>query len=248
MAIIHMVLQGKGGVGKSMLATMLAQYKISKGQVPVCIDTDPVNDTFYGFKSLNVQRLDILNEDKNVDASKFDDLIEIISQTTADVIIDNGASSFIPLSSYLVANGIASVFQSMGHQLFVHTVITGGQALPDTLLGFDALVRQFPSECAFVVWLNPYWGKVESKGLSFEEMKVYKNNADRVIKLVEIPTLTPETFGRDFSDMLKARRTFDEAIADGALKIMQRQRLKIIQSKIFAELDKDPEQVLTYGY
>jgi len=82
-----------------------------------------------------------LDDDKNVDASKFDDLIEIISQTTSDVIIDNGASSFIPLSSYLVANGIVSVFQSMGHQLFVHTVITGGQALPDTLIGFDALVR-----------------------------------------------------------------------------------------------------------
>jgi len=99
-----------------------------------------------------------------------------------------------------------------------------------------------------VVWLNPYWGKVESKGLSFEEMKIYKNNADRVLKIIEIPILTPETFGRDFSDMLKARRTFDEAIADDTLKIMQRQRLKIIQSKIFAELDKAPEQVLTYGY
>jgi len=116
------------------------------------------------------------------------------------------------------------------------------------LIGFDALVRQFPSECAFVVWLNPYWGKVESKGLSFEEMRLYKDNAERVARLVEIPALTPETFGRDFSDMLKARRTFDEAIADNTLKIMQRQRLKIIQSKIFAELDKDPEQVLTYGY
>jgi len=159
MATIHMVLQGKGGVGKSMLAAMLTQFKISNGQTPVCIDTDPVNATFYGFKSLNVQRLNVLDDDKNVDASKFDDLIEIISETTHDVIIDNGASSFIPLSTYLVANDIASVFQEMGHQLFVHTVITGGQAMPDTLAGFDALVRQFPNECVFVVWLNPYWGK-----------------------------------------------------------------------------------------
>jgi len=248
MATIHMVLQGKGGVGKSMLATMLAQYKTCKGQAPVCIDTDPVNATFYGFKSLNVQRLDVLDEDKNVDASKFDDLIELISETTNDVIIDNGASSFIPLSSYLVANDIASVFEDMGHQLFVHTVITGGQAMPDTLGGFDALVRQFPNECAFVVWLNPYWGKVQYEGLSFEEMSIYKNNADRVIKLVEIPSLTPETFGRDFSDMLKSRRTFDEVISDKSLKIMPRQRLKIIQSKIFDELGKDSAQVLLYGY
>jgi len=79
-------------------------------------------------------------------------------------------------------------------------------------------------------------------------MKVYKNNADRVLKIIEIPVLTPETFGRDFSDMLKARRTFNEAIADNSLKIMQRQRLKIIQSKIFDELGKDSAQVLLYGY
>jgi len=246
MATIHMVLQGKGGVGKSMLAAMLAQFKISNGQTPVCIDTDPVNATFYGFKSLNVQRLDVLDDDKNVDASKFDDLIEIISETNYDVIIDNGASSFIPLSTYLVANDIASVFQEMGHQLFVHTVITGGQAMPDTLAGFDALVRQFPNECVFVVWLNPYWGKVENKGVDFEEMSIYKNNADRIIQLVEVPILTAETFGRDFSDMLKKRHTFDEAIHDGSLKIMQRQRLKIIQSKIFDELGKGG--ALLYGY
>ena len=42
MAKIHMVLQGKGGVGKSFIATVIAQYKISKGQQPQCIDTDPV--------------------------------------------------------------------------------------------------------------------------------------------------------------------------------------------------------------
>jgi MinD-like ATPase involved in chromosome partitioning or flagellar assembly len=34
MAKIHMVLQGKGGVGKSFVAAMLAQFKISKGQKP----------------------------------------------------------------------------------------------------------------------------------------------------------------------------------------------------------------------
>ena len=46
MAKIHMVLQGKGGVGKSMIAATIAQYKASKGQMPLCIDrigVDAVN-------------------------------------------------------------------------------------------------------------------------------------------------------------------------------------------------------------
>ncbi|MCZ2328968.1 nucleotide-binding protein [Bartonella sp. F02] len=55
MAKVHMILQGKGGVGKSMIAAILAQYKASKKHMPLCIDTDPVNATFEGYKALNVQ-------------------------------------------------------------------------------------------------------------------------------------------------------------------------------------------------
>lgn len=50
MAKIHMILQGKGGVGKSFISSKLAQYKVAKGRNLLCIDTDPVNATFYGFK------------------------------------------------------------------------------------------------------------------------------------------------------------------------------------------------------
>lgn len=35
MARIHMLLQGKGGVGKSFIASVLAQYKIARGQKPL---------------------------------------------------------------------------------------------------------------------------------------------------------------------------------------------------------------------
>ena len=61
MAKIHMLLQGKGGVGKSLIASVLAQYKLAKGQKPLCIDTDPVNATFFGFKALKVKRLELMD-------------------------------------------------------------------------------------------------------------------------------------------------------------------------------------------
>jgi nitrogenase subunit NifH len=40
---IHLSLQGKGGVGKSLTVSILAQYLISRGIVVRCIDRDPVN-------------------------------------------------------------------------------------------------------------------------------------------------------------------------------------------------------------
>jgi hypothetical protein len=236
MAKIHMILQGKGGVGKSFIASILAQYKTSNGQNPLCIDTDPVNATFNGFKALNVKRLQIMDGDE-INSRNFDSLVELIAPSTDDVIIDNGASSFVPLSHYLLSNQVPALLQEMGHEFVVHTVITGSQAMDDTINGFAQLITQFTSETTFVIWLNPYWGAIEHEGKSFEQMKVYTTNKGRVSAIVKIPDLKEETYGRDLSDMLQERLTFDEAIANPALTIMTRQRLKIVKTQLFDQLN-----------
>lgn len=236
MAKVHLILQGKGGVGKSMIAATLAQYKAGKDPKPLCIDTDPVNATFEGYKALNVRRLNILDGDE-INTRHFDALIELIASTDSDVIIDNGASSFVPLSHYLISNQVPALLQEMGHELLVHTVITGGQALLDTVSGFAQIASQFPAEAMFVVWLNPYWGPIEHDGKRFEHMKAYTANKARVTALIQIPALKEETYGRDFSEMLQARLTFDEALAMESRTIMTRQRLKIVRRQLFDQLD-----------
>lgn len=141
MAKVHLVLQGKGGVGKSVIAALIAQYKTNKGQTPVCVDTDPVNATFEGYQSLNVKRLNILEEDE-INTRNFDALVELIATSEDDVIIDNGASSFVPLSHYLISNEVPALLQDMGHEMVVHTVIAGSQSLLDTINGFSQLVTK----------------------------------------------------------------------------------------------------------
>ena len=236
MTRIHMILQGKGGVGKSMIAAVIAQYKASKGQMPLCIDTDPVNATFAGYQALNVRRLNIMDGDE-INTRNFDALVEMVASAEADVIIDNGASSFVPLSHYLISNQVPALLKEMGHDLVVHTVVTGGQALLDTVSGFAQLASQFPSECLVVVWLNPYWGPIEHEGKGFEQLKAYTANKGRVSSIIQIPALKEETYGRDFSEMLQNRRTFDEALADPALTIMTRQRLKIVKAQFLGQLE-----------
>lgn len=236
MAKIHMILQGKGGVGKSLIAAVLAQYMTHKGSPALCVDTDPVNATFKGYEKLNVRRLNIMEGDE-INTRNFDALIEMIANHDGDVIIDNGASSFVPLSHYLVSNQVPALLADMGHQVVVHTVITGSQALPDTLNGFAQLVTQYPDECQFVVWLNPYWGPVESEGKTFEQMKVYQANKNRVSAIIQIPALKAETYGRDWSEIQEARITFDEALARESLTIMMRQRLKLIRQELYSQLE-----------
>lgn len=237
MAKIHAMLQGKGGVSKSTCCVTLKQYYQHKGVAAHCIDTDPVNATFSGYKAMEATRLHLLDDQKQINARNFDELIQIIDSTTCDLIIDNGASSFVPMSHYLITNQVPALIQEMNHELVIHTVVTGGQALIDTVSGFGQLASQFPKEAEFVVWLNPYWGAITHNGKAFEELKAYKDNKDRVKAIIRLPELAPDTFGTDYTDMMRERLTFDEALADKERSIMTRQRLRIIRDKQFQQLD-----------
>lgn len=233
MAKVHFILQGKGGVGKSMIASTLAQHmEKTTEKRPLCIDTDPVNSTFQGYTQLDVTRLEIMKDDE-INTREFDQIIEMIAgYEGTDVIIDNGASSFIPLSNYLISNHVPTVLEELGHECVIHTVITGGQALMDTVSGFAQLASQLPKNCLFVAWLNPYFGPIDYQGKSFQQMKAYVQNKDRVSAIIELPSFKEETYGHDFSNMLKARITFAEALEDPSLNIMERQRIKTIQKLV----------------
>ena len=232
-----MILQGKGGVGKSMIAATIAQYKLGKGQTPLCIDTDPINATFHGYTSIDVKRLNIIEGDE-IRPRNFDMMIEMIAGSKNDVIIDNGASSFVPLSHYLISNQVPELLKDLGHELMIHTVITGGQALMDTVSGFSQLVNQFPNEAQFVVWLNPYWGPIVHDKKSFEQMKAYLANKHRVTAIIQIPVMQNDTYGKDFSDLLQARLTFKDAMEMESIILMVRQRLSIIRTQLFGNLSK----------
>lgn len=185
---------------------------------------------------MNVTRLQIIDGDE-INSRNFDHLIELVAPAKHDAIIDNGASSFVPLSHYILSNNIPELMTDMGHELVIHTVITGGQALHDTVHGFTQLANQLQEQVSFVVWLNPYWGPVTHDGKEFEHMKAYKDNKDRIGALIRVPTLKEETFGRDLTEMLQERLTFDEALALPSKTIMTRQRLKIIRDQLFNQLE-----------
>jgi len=107
----------------------------------------------------------------------------------------------------------------------------------DTINGFAQLIDQFASEAQFVVWLNPYWGAIEHEGKTFEQLKAYRDNKDRISALIQIPDLKKETYGRDLTEMLQQKLTFDEVLGKPEKSIMTRQRLKIVQNQLFGQLD-----------
>ena len=236
MASLHFIMQGKGGVGKSLIATTLAQYFTEKGRSPLCIDVDPVNATFASYKALRVQRINIM-EGEDINPRRFDDMVQLLASAKTDAVIDNGASSFIQLASYIHNNNVSDVFKLIGHKLVIHTVIAGGQAISDTVNGFKALAAQVEPETSFVVWLNPFAGQLELDGITFENSKAYQAHKERVQAIVKLPKLSEQTFGLDYANMQRDGLTFAETIASSELSIMTRSRLGMIRKELFDQLD-----------
>jgi hypothetical protein len=232
---VHLSLQGKGGVGKSLTASILAQYLLNRGIAVQCIDTDPVNRTLTQYEALKVHPLKLLR-DGGIDQRGFDALIDAILTTDATFVVDNGAATFIPLWSYILENNVRALLRKAGKLLCVHTVITGGQALGDTLKGFAELAATTPDR-SLVIWLNEFFGRIEHNGKTFAEMAVVNDNQQKILGSIAIPKRNQDTFGRDMEEMIARKHTFDEAIQSGDFSIMTRQRLKVVQRDLYEQLD-----------
>ncbi len=226
MATIHFSLQGKGGVGKSMISSMLYQSLESQGYEVFAYDTDPVNNTLSGYKDFNVKRIDMLKFDGNIDSRKFDEMLEELAHAkeNSHIVVDNGASSFVALGAYMQENDMLEALQDFGHKIFFHTVITGGQGVVDTVDGFVKLAHGF-AHSKIVVWLNPFFGAVEVDGKGFTQFKCYKEYSEQIHAIIELPTGNKDLIGKDLEELFSKRQSFTSGI-DNSKHIAVRSRLK----------------------
>ena len=233
---VHFTLQGKGGVGKSFVSVLLSQYFQNDEKCSVrCIDTDPINQTFSSYKSLDVDHINLLNGSK-IDERNFDRLMERLITEEGTFIVDNGASSFVPLSNYLIENDVIAMLHEAGRHVYIHCVLTGGQALHDTLAGFKQLAEQYGTG-NIVIWLNEYFGPIEANGKGFLNMKVYTDHAEKICGIVRLAKRNQDTFGKDLELMTTKKFTFKEALSSTDFQLMVKQRIRTVQRDIFGQLE-----------
>ncbi len=145
-AVVHLILQGKGGIGKSVVAGWLVEYLRNQGKDVHCIDGDPVNRSLAQYKALNAEKLDLVNEEGLIVRLRYDALLERFATENGVFVVDSGATAFLPLWSYIVETEVIRVLHETGRKLYVHCVVSGGEMLSDSLLGFDTLARSTPDQ------------------------------------------------------------------------------------------------------
>jgi CobQ/CobB/MinD/ParA nucleotide binding domain len=227
---LHFVLQGKGGVGKTLAALMLAQAIDEKGEPVSCIDTDPVNASLSSLSTMNPERVSVF-AGKKVDTRALDLFTERLLTEDTHFVIDNGASSFVPVSQYLIENDIAGMMVEEGREPIVHCVVTGGTGMLDTMKGLSSILEDFPSHVRIVVWLNEFFGPIaNAQGRVFEELPIYRDNQERISALVRLPQLSEEATS-DMQDMIAKKLTFAAALARENTSILRVQKSRLFKVK-----------------
>lgn len=231
----HFVLQGKGGVGKSFVASLLAQYLVEHDRLDGCYDTDPVNRSLRSVPALQAQPVELLNRNA-LNVKAVDRLVEVIAAGRLDVVVDGGAASFLPLSRYLVEGGIAGTLLEQGVRMVVHTIVTGGGNGLDTLRGMEAAIEHFTPEAHVTCWANEYFGPIAFDGVPFEKTEAYRSMRPKMHGIIFLHRLDPELFEPNLREMLERHMTFAQALASEDFMLMEKSRLTRIRHEIWEQL------------
>ena len=230
MATISFVMQKKGGVGKSVCASLYYQALAEAGRSVIGVDTDPSNKSLKAYKSLNIIALDILGKEQDVDKSMFDALLDAVDKVPEDahVIVDSGASSYPSLRAYLLATKALEALKSLGHTVLIHVVVVGGTEQDHTLECLRELASEDFTDSNFVVWLNTNFGDIVHKSKGFEDFSIVTELGSQLFSVVKIPECCQNSMWRkDLQAHFTKCHTFQEGITSPENHIMTRQRLKM---------------------
>jgi hypothetical protein len=228
----HCILQTKGGIGKSVAAAWLAQYFLNQGRAVVAIECDQSNRTLSRYERLQTERLDLLDKDQQIDRRRFDALMErLVEDADPTIIMDNGQASFVPLTRYLVECDALSLLKEAGRQSYVHCVVTGGQLGPSTLSGLEQILGALADSAQIVIWRNAYFGPIDEEAYQ----KIVEASGAKLPEPVHLERWS-KPFEDDVQEMLQRYLTFEEAVQSPDLGLMTRQRLAMVQRRIFGEL------------
>ncbi len=217
MATIHLIGGEKGGVGKSVVARLLAQYLIDHNLPFTGFDTDRSHGAllryYAGFAAPTVidsyQSLDAIME-------------AAANQPDNHVLVDLAAQTFEPLARWIDESGVLELAEELGITLNYWNVMDSGRDSVD-LLG--KLLEKFGSRLNYIIVLNQLrddnFSILESSGI--KEQALAAGAKFITLKKLHAPVMT-KIDSNSYS--FWAAKNKDAESANG-LGLLERQRVKI---------------------
>jgi len=222
---IHLIGGEKGGVGKSLVARLLAQYFIDKGQAFTGFDTDRSHGALMRYYTdfaspMRVEHFDAL-----------DAIVErAVEQPGLRVLVDLAAQTHEPLVRWIDESGVLELAADAGIEVHYWHVMDAGRDSVDLL---ERLLDRFEDRLRYVLVLNQLrgdeFGHLERSG-QFERARAL---GARVVHLKHLQDAVLRKIEASNSSFWAARTL---ASNEGPrLGLLERQRLRMWLSHVSAQ-------------
>jgi hypothetical protein len=227
MAHIHFIGGEKGGVGKSLMARVIAQYLIDKNLPFLGFDTDRSHGAlmrFYaGYASpVLVDRYESL--DTIMEAA--------VEQPERRILVDLAAQTNDPLLKWMDESGVLNLADEMGVGITYWHVMDSGRDSVDLL---KKLLDRFGKELRYVLVRNQVRGSVFTVLEQSGEQERALDLGARVVSVRHLHNGVINKIDASNSSFWAAKHGSD---ADGmGLGLMDRQRVKMWLRDVYREID-----------
>ena len=227
MANIHFIGGEKGGVGKSLVARVLAQYLIDRELPFLGFDTDRSHGALMRFYSdyaspVLVDRYETL--DAIVEAA--------VEQPERRVLVDLAAQTHDPLVKWMDESGVLDMAQESSFSIYYWHVMDAGKDSVDLL---KRLLDRFGNRLRYVLVLNQIRGDDFSILHQSGEHARARALGAKVISFRHLHDAVIQKIDATSSSFWAAQNAGDKATT--GLGLMDRQRVKTWMRDAYAQLD-----------
>lgn len=225
MSTIHFIGGEKGGVGKSVVARLLAQYWIDRNQAWRGFDTDRSHGAlmryYHGFAT-------------TIEVASFEDLDQIMDAATAEelqILVDLAAQTEADLHRWTHSSDVVEFARELGVGMIFWHVMDDGK---DSVMLLERLLNRHGPEASYVVVLN------EGRGKDFALFE--ESDAARRVQRLNIPVVRiRELHKPTMLHIDRLDQSFWAAVnnTDGeTLSLMERRRVKMWTEHAYDQFDK----------
>jgi hypothetical protein len=228
MSVIHFVGGEKGGVGKSVLARLLAQYYIDRQQPFSAFDGDLSHGALVRYYGDFTQTVDIGRFES------ADQIAEKAVEAGQDVIVDLAAQAARPLDRWMAETGLVDLGNEVGLQVTLWHVMDDGS---DSVRLLGEVLGAHGTGPSYILVRNHGRGGDFSL---FDESDEKRRAGDYGARTMDLPALHPGTMrkiDRTGASYWAAANNKDADVGP-TLGLLERQRVKMWLNKSYAELDR----------
>jgi len=226
MSTIHLIGGEKGGVGKSVVARLLAQYMIDHEIPFIGFDTDRSHGSLLRFYTEYASPT-VIDNYQSLDA-----IIETASaQPQQRILVDLAAQTHFPLTLWIEESGVLELAEELGISICYWNVMDSGKDCVDLL---SKLLDQFGSRLNYVLVQN----QLRDDNFKILEFSGVKDRAldlnARVITLKRLHAPVMNKIDSNSYSFWAAKNKDADSL--NALGLLERQRVKIWLNHAYKEI------------